>query len=252
MIRALLVDDEEMALKNLEYVLGHFPDIVRVQSFTSPLEALAYMEEYIIDMAFLDIEIPELSGMALAEEMLKIKPDLIVVFVTAYDEIAIKAFEVNALDYILKPVTVDRLGNTIERVKSQFHLVRNGQTAVNAVNSAVHALSCDFNKVVGRNNGRIYFLNLKDILFLFSSGRNISALTESGSYELQGSLVYWEERLKAKGFIRCNKSFLVNTDKIEYIAPMFKNSYIIKLYNHKETIPVSRKYAKDLKEKLNW
>ena len=142
--------------------------------------------------------------------------------------------------------------STIERIKSQFQLMKDSKASANAPISAGNALSLDFNKVVGRNNSNIYFLNVKDILFLYSCGRNISAFTENGSYELQGSLVYWEERLKGKGFIRSNKSFLINTDKIEYIAPMFKNSYTVKIYNYKEMIPVSRKYAKNLKEKLNW
>ncbi|QQZ62787.1 response regulator [Paenibacillus sonchi] len=119
-MKAILIDDEELALKYLEHQLLMLGDFEIAGKYTDPLQGKQMVEETDIDIVFLDIHIPELNGIELAEMLLEHKPSLQVVFVTAYDEYAIKAFELNALDYVLKPVHPDRLSLTVQRLNSHL------------------------------------------------------------------------------------------------------------------------------------
>jgi len=237
-----------MSLRNLKYALAHFDGFKIAGAFTDPQDALAYLAGNTVDVAFLDIEMHGPSGMQLAKDMKKINPDLIVVFVTAYEQYAVRAFEADAVDYVLKPLTADRLLTTGEKLDRQYSLLKT--TAPAQEEPASDALWGENGKIIGKKNGRIYLLAAKDIDFLYSRGRNVFAIHDGVQYDIDGSLSDWEEQLGAKGFIRCHKSFLINMDKIEYIAPMFKNNYMIKIVNSKDTIPISRGYAKIIKKRL--
>lgn len=118
-MRAILIDDEELALKALERQLHALGCFEIIGKYTDPLQGQQKVEETETDIVFLDIHLPELSGIELAERLLERRPDLQVVFVTAYDKYAIKAFELNALDYLLKPIHTDRLKLTVRRLNAQ-------------------------------------------------------------------------------------------------------------------------------------
>ncbi|MBE7721858.1 response regulator [Lacrimispora indolis] len=116
-MRAILVDDEEMLLREMERLLASYPDLEIAGSYTDPMEALREIESTRPELAFLDIEMRTLSGLELAERLLQRNPDLNVLFVTAYNQYAVEAFEINAIDYILKPVRPERLEKTMERIR---------------------------------------------------------------------------------------------------------------------------------------
>lgn len=118
-MKAILIDDEELALKALERQLHALGDFEIIGKYTDPLLGQQKVEETEADIVFLDIHLPELNGIELAERLLEQRPDLQVVFVTAYDKYAIKAFELNALDYVLKPIHMDRLKLTVNRLNAQ-------------------------------------------------------------------------------------------------------------------------------------
>src|SRR5690625_2315891 len=118
-VRVVLIDDEEWALKYFEYQLKQVANFEIVGKFTSPVEGKRVIEQLDVDLVFLDIQIPDMNGMELAEKLLERKPTLSIVYLTAYDEYAIQTFKLNALDYILKPVSKDRLLKTVERVQEQ-------------------------------------------------------------------------------------------------------------------------------------
>lgn len=238
-----------MSLRNLTYALAHFDGYKVAGAFADPQEALAYVAENDVDVAFLDIEMHGPSGMTLAKNMRAENPNIIVIFVTAYDQYAIEAFEADALDYVLKPLTADRLQKTVEKIERQYSLLQTSSKAPRE-EAGASMLSGEDGKVVGKKNGRIYLLTIKDLDFFFCRGRNVYAVTAGAQYDVDGSLSDWDAQLNAKGFIRCHKSFLINVDRIEYIAPMFKNHYTIKIINSKEAIPVSRGYAKLIKKRL--
>lgn len=118
-MKAILIDDEQLALTYLKYQLNMIPGIEIVGAYTDPLEGKKAAEENEIDVVFLDIHIPELNGIELAERILESKPGVYVVFITTYEEYAIKAFELSAIDYILKPVRLERLKRTVQRIKQR-------------------------------------------------------------------------------------------------------------------------------------
>ena len=251
MIEVVLVDDEVLALKNLNFVLSQFEeDIVVLDMLSNPLEALVRIGALKPHVVFLDIEMPGLNGFNVAEEILKIEPDILIVFITAYDEYAVKAFEVNAIDYILKPVTVERMKGTIGRIKDRYRERQSSKDYGKALNKAADMLEIKLDKVVGWQYDKIYLINVADILYITITDEEAVMVTETSTYKAKGTLNNWEERLANRGFFRCHKGYLVNLNKVSVINPMFKNTYTIKLHNCNLDIPLSRRYAIKLKDML--
>lgn len=242
-IQTLLVDDEQMALANLNHVLKSFPAFAVVGACTVPEDALAFCAKYAVDVIFMDIEMPRIKGMELMAKIREIKPNLIVVLVTAYRDYAIRAFENNAQDYLLKPVTKERMAITAEKVEQQLKLQQSSTQPLPVTPTASDA-------IIGKCAGRTYLLKPDDILYLTTKNKNIVAETPNGVYTVQHSLTYWENCLPKQSFFRCHNAYIVNLKKIEYIAPFFDNAYYVKINDSTKTVPVSRAYAKNLKQRL--
>ncbi|HHV65535.1 MAG TPA: response regulator [Peptococcaceae bacterium] len=175
MIKAILIDDEEMALEELKYALKGFAQIRVQQAYSDPLSALKELAAYQPDVVFLDIEMPEINGFVVAEEILTKKPDTYIVFVTAYDEYAIKAFEANALDYILKPVAKKRLSQTIDKIEKRFAQDNNNFSELSRY------LKSSQNKILVWENEEIILLKPSDILYFKAQDGNVLAVTEKRS-----------------------------------------------------------------------
>lgn len=242
MIKTFLVDDEPMALANLNYILMQFPAFQVVGSATVPEDALEFCRNNEVDVAFIDIEMPRMKGTELIVKLRESKADMIIIFVTAYRDYAIKAFEANAQDYLLKPVTQERMALTAERIEAQLAL---HQPSVSA--EQVRLTIAD--SIPGKEAGRIYLLKLDEILYFTAENRHVTAVTPEGRYKLPHSLSHWEDCLPEQ-FFRCHSAYIVNLSKIEYIAPFFKSTYCIKIIGSNETVPVSRTFAKSLRARV--
>ena len=234
MLQTLLIDNEPMALVNLRHNLSPFADFNVVAACTVPEEALDLCARQPMDIAFIDIEMPRIKGLDLAQQLRKLRPDLLFVFVTAYQNHAVQAFESDALDYLLKPVTSERIALTVKKIHSRLP-----STAIPSAASG---------HIPAKANGRIYLLETDEVLYLSVEGRNVTAVTADGFYRLQGNLTHWENALPANQFLRCHNAYIVNLKKVEYIAPLFKNAYSLKIAGHAATIPVSRNGAAKLRE----
>ena len=243
MIQTLLVDDEPMALANLNYILKSFPSFTVAGTCTVPEDALAFCASHEVDVVFMDIEMPRIKGMELMAKMRQVRPDLVVVFVTAYRDYAIRAFETNAQDYLLKPITKERMAITAEKVEQQLQLLRL---------AARHSSDTGniYNSILGKNAGRTYLLKPEDILYFTTESKNVVAVTLNGVYTLQYSLSYLESHLPKQLFLRCHNAYIVNLKKIEYIAPLFKNAYSITIAGITKPVPVSRAFAKNLRQRV--
>lgn len=243
----MLVDDELMALENLKHVLEKCRKVNIIGAFTNPLEALQKFAELKPDAVFLDIEMPQVNGFTLAEEMYGILPEICIVFVTGYDEYALKAFEINAVDYILKPASKTRVERTISKlIKNRGTIYENGQ--VKNKDSIIGTyFKKQINKIIAWKGEKILLLNPDEILCFYSSEGKVTVVTERGQFMVRNTLNYWEERLSGSNFFRCHRAFLINLDKVEMIRPMFNNTYDIKLSKYPHNIPVSRKYGKQLR-----
>jgi DNA-binding LytR/AlgR family response regulator len=249
-MRIVLVDDELMALENLKYVIGHFKDIEVAGAFTDPLEAIQKICHLKPDAVFLDIEMPQVNGFTVAEEINEILPCAHIVFVTGFDEYAVRAFEINAIDYVLKPASRKRLEQTIKKLFKSYggHC---GSVQTVKSRKAISELSRkQTNKIIAWKENKILLLCPEQILCFSAKGGEVTAITRRGQYKVRNTLNYWEELLSESGFFRCHRAFLINLDKIEVIRPMFNNTYDIKLVDYSANIPVSRKYAKKFKQIL--
>lgn len=251
-MKVILVDDEELALEELAFFLKETGRIEITGSYTDPAEALEKIITTEPDVVFLDIEMPEINGFLIAELVLKMKKKTRIVFVTAFNEYAVKAYEMDALDYVLKPVSKERLEHTIRKIEKNineesFHPPHGYQTAIEK-----QVARRGFKKVPLLNGDRFVLISPSEILYYVAEKDEINAVVrEDISFKTNDPLNYWENRLKDQKFFRCHRSFLINLDKVEEVIPAISTPYILKLKGVREEIPVSRTYVKDFKRLLD-
>lgn len=247
---AILVDDENIALDVLQEVLESISSIDVIEKYTSPTRFLEEVSIKKPDIVFLDIQMPVINGFDVAEEIIQMNIDTMIVFVTAYDEYAIKAFEINAIDYILKPISRERLESTVNRIiKNNKKRINNTKT-IQEIN--YNTLKKNIKKVTVWKNERIFLISPAEISYCFAQDGEVNIITkENDVYKSKYSLGFWEKKLEHYKFLRCHRSFLVNIEKIDEIIPDVNSTYLLKIKNLKEQIPVSRSYLKVFKNLLD-
>ncbi|MCI0488774.1 MAG: LytTR family DNA-binding domain-containing protein [Blastocatellia bacterium] len=235
--RAVLVDDERLARNKLRSLLARHPEIQIVGEADSVRNALETIESLRPEVVFLDIQMPGESGFDL---LYKADASFKVVFVTAFDEYAIRAFEVNALDYLLKPVNPDRLARAIERLSSP---AGQGEKPERALEYDDHLfLSID---------ERSRFLKISTIECISAAGPYSEILTSDKKKAMVlKPLKEWEARLPEKYFTRIHRSTIINIEYVERVEKSFNYSYQVYLRGIKEPFVMSRRYASKLKGKL--
>lgn len=214
--KCYIVDDENLAIKELETLLGQFPDLQVIGSNERASLAVKEINEKKPDLIFLDINMPGLNGFELLEQLDE-APE--VIFVTAYDEFAIKAFEVNALDYILKPVNPDRLKDAVLKLEKKSQQTLKDQT---------DKLNLD-RKIFIKDGDRCYFVPVRDIFLIESEGNYVKVYFENKKPLLHKSLTYMEARLPENIFFRANRQFIFNMDYVKKIEPYFNSTLLIEL-----------------------
>jgi len=251
MIKTIIVDDEKAAIEELEFLLKEFDEIEIVETFQDPKKALSAVLVNDIDVIFLDISMPEMDGFALAEVITKLKQPPLIVFATAFDEYAINAFEVNAVDYLLKPIMTDRLKSTMKRIKTKMENKETNrqEDVTNLITSRYKEKQST--KVPLWRDDKIYLVNPEDIISCSSASGETTIATKKGEFISSESLNHFETILTPYNFFRCHRSYLIHIDDIKEIVPWFNNTYAVKLNNIEEKIPVSRRKAKEFKELLN-
>ncbi len=204
LIRTLLVDDEHPALELLRTFLGKVPEVEIVGATQSPLEALELLQQQQIDLLFLDIQMPHLKGNALLKALRR-RP--LVVFTTAYADYAVEAFELEAVDYLVKPYSFERLLLALQRVRARMGdpLVQAGESGAAA--SAHH--------LVVKSDGQWRRIPLADILYVEGLREYVRLVTTSGRYLVLERMHQLEHSLPAERFLRTHKSWIVAIDKVE-------------------------------------
>lgn len=249
MLKALLVDDEEPALLELEYVLQSLTDRIEiVGKAQSGKQALKLIRRLRPDVLFLDIKLGDMDGFAVAEEAMQYQP--YIVFVTACDQYAIRAFEINALDYILKPFSQERVELTLEKLLDESRgdprLKETVQRDYNGI-----AATRGFNKITVMSGSKMMLVDFEDIVFAEADGRNSFIYTGDNKYRCKLSLKRLEEKLEGYFFFKPHRSYLINLDKIKEIIPWFNGEYKIVLDGYdKLQITVTRNNVKRFKEIL--
>lgn len=241
MLKAIIIDDERLARNELKKMLQDYPEIEVVAEASNAVEGLEKIEQVNPDLIFLDIQMPGKTGFELLSELDRAP---FVIFTTAYDEYALKAFEVNALDYLLKPIDVKRLSDAIQKI----HLQDEKDTT--AVISANRSLLSESDQVFVKDGERCWFVKLSEIRLFESVGNYAKVYFGVNKPLILKSLNALEERLDEKTFFRANRKHIVNLRLIEKIEPYFNGGLLLELKGG-EKIEVSRRQTVKFKEMMS-
>lgn len=243
-LRAIIIDDERLARVELRRMLQDFPEIEVVDEAANADEGLARIESHNPDLIFLDIQMPGKTGFDLLAELDRTPQ---VIFTTAYDEYALKAFEVNALDYLLKPIEPRRLADAVHKLNGgEAH--SNGQVHLPLVEN--RSLLSENDQVFVKDGERCWFVRLADIRLFESVGNYAKVFFGSNKPLILKSLNALEERLDEKLFFRANRKHIVNLRFIEKIEPYFNSGLLLELKGG-EKIEVSRRQTVKFKEMMS-
>ena len=260
-LRAVLVDDEQLARDELGYLLGEVGGIDIIGQAGNGVEALSTIDRLQPDVVFLDVQMPGLTGFEVARRMLDTRAAAHIIFVTAFDQHAIEAFEVNAVDYLLKPVDPARLEVAVERARRRIQLER-PPSAANAAIGSHDQLEKLIELVAERQSRRerlaikvgerFLLVQAEEIIYASLADESITVVTgqHAGTSNYR-TLDELHARLDPSVFWRVHRSHLVNINKIKEIVPWFSRNYILRMKDEKATeIPVSRTQTRRLREYL--
>jgi two-component system response regulator LytT len=252
-ISTIIVDDEKPARDELTFLLKAFPEINLIGQGKNGLDAVNLIKEHSPDLVFLDVQMPGLDGFGVLKKLVERKLKVPhVVFATAFDHYAVKAFDVNAVDYVLKPFDKARIAKAIQRarreIETQVSPTERLEQLVAQLGSAKSAAQPS--KLLIRSQQRLLLVDAEDLIFASIEGGLISVtakdLEGSSNYRTLDELI---DTLPSESFWRPHRSYLVNIHHIKEVVPWFKSSFMLKMNDRKQSeIPVSRQQTKRLRE----
>lgn len=247
MIKAVIIDDEKLATEIIQNYLQAFANKIEIKAIChNGFDGYKAIQQYQPGLIFLDIQMPKLTGFELLELMEE--PPLII-FTTAYDQFALKAFEQNAVDYLLKPFSQERFEQAVSKAL---------QINQKEENSNLQKLQQDvqedkqlLERVVVKTGHKIEILKLSQVHYFKAEDDYVSIVAEKGKFLKQATMKYYERHLPPNEFVRVHRSYLVNVSLISQVEPMEKSSHLVKLRSG-EKLPVSKSGYQKLKELLGW
>lgn len=250
-IRTLLVDDEPPARDELAYLLTSFPDL-EISEAQNASEALRAIRETSPDLVFLDIQMPGRDGFYVLREALCLPDPPLFVFITAYNDYAVRAFEENAVDYLLKPVSQERLHKSVERVRDKLRRRAAGTAAKQPVAPSGSGTS-PLVRFTVEAGGRIQLVDASEVTHCEILDKRVMVHTRTASYPChgQGTLDELEERLRGLPFFRVNRGTVVNLERVREFSPWTGGKYCLVLDDDAGTeITLSRGRVKDFKQRI--
>lgn len=245
-LRALIVDDEELARERVRTLLLPHADVEISGECSNGFEAIRAIEEHDPDLLFLDVQMPQLDGFGVLEAV-RDRPHLpAVVFITAYDVYALKAFEVHAVDYLLKPFDRERFNAALDRLRRDRARPEAGR--------ALHAVLDDARKrlkrFVIRLPDRIYFIPIDDVDWMEAAGNYVRLHVGAESHLLRDTMTHLDESLDDERFLRVHRSTIVNVSRIRELQPTFGGDHVILLHSGAR-LQLSRRYRSALERLLD-
>src|SRR5215212_1683329 len=243
MIKAIIIDDERLARNELKKLLADFPEIEVVAEAANANEGMEKIDNFGPELIFLDIQMPGKTGFDMLAELDRAPH---VIFTTAYDEYALKAFEVNALDYLLKPVEPKRLADAIQKL----HMQEERDNHVSSGMNMNRSLLSESDQVFVKDGERCWFVKLGEIRLFESVGNYAKVYFGPNKPLILKSLNALEERLDEKTFFRANRKHIVNLRMVEKVEPYFNGGLLLELKGG-EKIEVSRRQTVKFKEMMS-
>lgn len=238
MLRCIIVDDEYPSREELKYFINNYSDIEIIKEFDDSLAALKFLEKNKVDLIFLDINMPNLDGMCLGKIVNRFEEKPSIVFITAHKEYAIEAFEVEAVDYILKPYSEERIINAIKRIEKNYR-----ENKIPEIEK-VHLKD----KITLWNDDKMKVVDIEEISYCEVKERETIVYTKNRKYIASMSISSFYDKLPKEKFFRSHRSFIVNIDEIVEIIPWFNNTYNVKLKGLDVQVPVSRSNIKEFRK----
>ncbi|UXP33728.1 response regulator [Reichenbachiella agarivorans] len=239
-MKAIIIDDERLARKELTSLLQTHSEIEIVAEATNADEALELIDQHQPDLIFLDIQMPEKSGFDLLAELDRTP---LVVFTTAYDQYAIKAFEVNAFDYLLKPIETDRLARVVQKLLDEHK-----KSTIHAGEPQQKLSHTD--QVFVKDGEKCWFVRLDKVRMFESDGNYIKVYFDSVRPMIHKSLNALDEKLDPKAFFRASRKHIINLSWVEKIEPWFNGGLMVELKGG-DKVEVSRRQASKFKERMS-
>lgn len=248
-MNAFIVDDEKPAREELQWLLEQCNEVTVIGEAENADGARATLSglDETVDVVFLDIDMPGIDGIQFAEFLAEMSPEPLTVFVTAYEEYALDAFGVAAVDYLLKPVRLERLRSAVERVRQRLESRDSSQDDSRPPLTRISVKSGEGFRVI----------DTEEILFFESQSGDVSVTTTHGRFPTDFSLKFLEAKLDGEEFFRCHRSYIVRVDAIEEIVPAGAGTYRLYLAGEGEdggrpSAPLARSRAKEFKNRIPW
>lgn len=253
-LSAVIVDDEQLARDELAFLLKGVGDVNVVAQGKNGVEAVNLIREHNPDLVFLDVQMPGLDGFGVIKKLLDKKITLPkIVFATAFDQYAVKAFEVNAVDYLLKPFDKKRVAQSVQRARAKLETASASSDKLETLVRMLESQKPQASKILLKAGGRLFLVNQKDICFA-SIEDGVITVVSSGPSGMEGqsncrTLEELLDSLDPNLFWRAHRSYLVNINRIKEVVPWFKSSYQLRMDDKQQTeVPVSRAQTKRLRE----
>jgi len=245
-IRAIIIEDEELGRELIKNYLKDNEQIDIIAECENGFEGIKQIQELKPDLIFLDIQMPKLNGFEMLE-ILDEKPEII--FTTAYNQYAIQAFELNAIDYLLKPFSRDRLYDALEKASQRLSSKENQDDRIGKL--IQQPLDEVLERVVVKSNHKINVIPVEKIRYLEAQDDYVMIYTFDGKYLKQATMKYFEQHLDPKHFMRVHRSYIIRLDQVNQLEPYGKDNYVAKLKDG-PAVKISKSGFKALKEKLNF
>ncbi len=249
-VKILIVDDEPLARERIRALVSDHRDIEIIGECSTGVEAVSSIKRLEPDLVFLDVQMPDLDGFDVIESVGAAEMPT-VIFVTAYDKYALRAFEVNALDYLLKPFDRERFDAAIARGRAQIQQKKSG-----ALNERLLALIADIRaeptrieRLVIKSGGRVFFIKTDEIDWIEAAGNYVRLHTATGEHLHRETMSNLEARLDPRKFMRIHRSMIVNCERIKELHPLFHGEYAVTLSDGTR-LTLSRSYRDRLQELL--
>ncbi|OFX32068.1 MAG: DNA-binding response regulator [Bacteroidetes bacterium GWA2_32_17] len=246
-IKAIIIEDEKPATELLLHYLKSFPEISIIGTFSDGFSGLKAINDIKPHLVFLDIQMPKLTGLEILE-LLEHKPAII--FTTAFNQYAVKAFEANAIDYLLKPFSSDRFANAVKKAIEKISQNQNTQPIINSAINALEPGYIKMERIAVRSGSKIQVIPVEDIYYFEADGDYVKLHTKAGNFLKEKTMKYFETHLNTSKFIRIHRTYILNVETIQRVEYYDKDSHIAVL-NNNEKIKISSSGYKLLKTAIN-